>query len=200
MSLSLFGLEFNRDTLLLISGGLFLIFLLGYLYLKEGDTARKNKRYEKAIEGLNKEIYRLQKRVREMEDGVDEDLQNFPKQLRTQIYQDVRVEIKNSLESTLKTRFAEFENKIKTDLDQAKGALEGERDRVNSEAEDMRERVIKLEERFKELAYFPSTPTNADEAKIVSMYKEGFSVDNIAKELRLGKGEVEFILKMSKID
>ena len=61
-------------------------------------------------------------------------------------------------------------------------------------------KTIILEERIKEFAYTPSNPTNIDEGRIISMYKDGWSVDSIAKELRVGKGEVEFTLKFANLD
>ena len=40
---------------------------------------------------------------------------------------------------------------------------------------------------------------DVDEKRIISLFKEGWSVDSIAKELRIGRGEVEFTLKIADI-
>jgi len=38
-----------------------------------------------------------------------------------------------------------------------------------------------------------------DEQKIVSLYKNGYSIEEISKELRIPAGEVEFIIKMKEL-
>ena len=52
---------------------------------------------------------------------------------------------------------------------------------------------------MKEFAYTPTNPINIDEGRIIAMFKDGWSVDSIAKELRVGKGEVEFTLKFANL-
>ena len=65
--------------------------------------------------------------------------------------------------------------------------------------EIVRDTLNLLEEKIKEVGYFPTNPNGVDESRIISMFKDGYSVDAIAKELRIGKGEVEFTLKLSNL-
>lgn len=57
-----------NDANLLLWGGIgvavVFILLIVYLYLKEGEHAKRARRYEKSIEELNKEVYRLQKELK----------------------------------------------------------------------------------------------------------------------------------------
>jgi DNA-binding NarL/FixJ family response regulator len=38
-----------------------------------------------------------------------------------------------------------------------------------------------------------------DESRIISLYKNGYTIEEIARELRIPAGEVEFIVKFSNI-
>lgn len=183
----------NDANLLLWSGiGIAIVFILliVYLYLKEGENAKRSRRYEKSIEELNKEVYRLQKRIKEQEN----ELEHFKTSIKAQIYQDVRLEIKNLLDSNLHTQVmpikVEMES-IKTQWNDCKNNL--------SNVEELENKIFQLEERLKEFAYTPSNPTNIDEGRIIAMFKDGWSIDSIAKELRVGKGEVEFTLKFANL-
>lgn len=56
----------NENILLWIGVGVGLVFalLIIYFYLKDAENTKRSKRYEKSIEDLNKEIYRLQKKLK----------------------------------------------------------------------------------------------------------------------------------------
>lgn len=177
----------NENMILWIGGGIALVFILLiiYLYLKDYESARKARRYENSIEDLNKEIYRLQKKFKEQEN----DLEKFKQSFKQQIYQETRLEMKNLIDSNLYAQISP----IKTHLSSLREKYEEYQDNIDN-------KIIALEERIKEFAYTPSNPNNIDEGRIISMYKDGWSVDSIAKELRIGKGEVEFTLKFANLD
>lgn len=177
----------NENMILWIGGGIALVFILLiiYLYLKDYESARKARRYENSIEDLNKEIYRLQKKFKEQEN----DLEKFKQSFKQQIYQETRLEMKNLIDSNLYAQISP----IKTHLSSLREKYEEYQDNIDN-------KIIALEERIKEFAYTPSNPNNIDERRIISMYKDGWSVDSIAKELRIGKGEVEFTLKFANLD
>ncbi len=163
---------------------IFILFLF-YLYFKERESTKRANRYETSIEELNKEVYRLQKKLKDSENQ----LEKFQQTLKQQIYQETRLEMKNVLDSNLFTQISPLKSDIQ--------ALQEEWREYQEKTEN---KMVVLEERIKEFAYTPSNPTNIDEGRIVSMYKDGWSVDSIAKELRIGKGEVEFTLKFANLD
>ncbi|PZT48869.1 hypothetical protein B6S12_02015 [Helicobacter valdiviensis] len=159
--------------------------LVGYIYLRDGENTKKLKRFEKSIEELNKEVYRLQKRFKETQN----ELENFKQDFKGQIYKDMHLEIKNTIDTNLFAQITPIKNKMETLQSQIQKTSEG-----------LENKMLGLEERLKEFVYTPSNPTNIDENRIISMFKDGWSVDSIAKELRIGKGEVEFTLKFANLN
>lgn len=107
----------------------------------------------------------------------------------------MRQEMKNLLDSNLHTQImpikVEMES-LKTQWNDCKANLGNQ--------EELENKILHLEERLKEFVYTPTNPTNIDEGRIISMFKDGWSIDSIAKELRIGKGEVEFTLKFANLN
>ncbi|MCI7046797.1 hypothetical protein [Helicobacter sp.] len=177
----------DENIMLWIVIGIAAVFILFslYLYFKERENTKRFNRYGHSIEELNKEVYRLQKKLKDYENH----LEKFQQSLKQQIYQETRLEMKNVLDSNLFAQISPLKSTLQT---------------LQEEWRDYQEKIdnktIILEERIKEFAYTPSNPTNIDEGRIISMYKDGWSVDSIAKELRVGKGEVEFTLKFANLD
>ncbi|WDL74602.1 hypothetical protein IP360_07175 [Helicobacter winghamensis] len=166
------------------------VLLIAYLYLKESESNKRARRYEKSIEELNKEIYRLTKRIKEQES----ELERFKVSIKAQIYQDTRLEMKNLLDANLGAQVAPLRN----DMESLKAQWQGTKSILDN-IEHLENKMFALEDRIKEFAYTPTSPTNIDEGRIIAMFKDGWSVDSIAKELRIGKGEVEFTLKFANL-
>lgn len=59
-------LEGSMTWIMAGGGALFLLLLLAYLYLKEMETNKRLRHFEKSIEELNKQLYKLQKRSKRM--------------------------------------------------------------------------------------------------------------------------------------
>ncbi|MDE5603611.1 MAG: hypothetical protein K2I71_06835, partial [Helicobacter sp.] len=155
----------NENILLWIGAGVSLIFalLMVYFYLKDIDNTKKFKRYEKSIEDLNKEVYRLQKKLKTYES----DLESFRQKFKQQIYQDIRLEMKNLIDTNLHSQVM---------------PLRSQMERLNEEYKQYKEeiegKIFMLEDRIKEFAYTPTNPTNIDEGRIIAMFKDGWSVDS----------------------
>lgn len=183
-----------QDISLLLWGGIgviaVFILLVVYLYIKEGESNKRTRRYEKSIEELNKEVYRLQKRIKEQESA----LEHFKTSIKAQIYQDTRLEIKNLLDANLATQVVP----IRSSVESLQLEWQNTRGHIN-QIEKLENKILHLEDRLKEFVYTPTNATNIDEGRIISMFKDGWSVDSIAKELRIGKGEVEFTLKFANL-
>lgn len=168
-----------------IGAGAILILLIVYLYTKENDNLKRTKRYEKSIEELNKEVYRLQKKIKNMEINIEQ----FKSGIKQQIYQDMRLEMKNLIDSNIHSQIIP----LKSQMESISNKTETLKDMFEN-------KIFNLEDRIKEFAYTPTSPTNIDEGRIISMFKDGWSIDSIAKELRVGKGEVEFTLKFANLN
>ncbi len=150
------------NGMLLVNVGVvvLLVLVFVYFYIKDGELERRMGRYERALDELNKDIFKLQK-----------SLKNLPK-LDTQ---ELRVDFRKS-------------------IDDIYSIIEKDREYVDS-------KLSALENRLKDsTSFFPSQSTsNIDEKRIISMFRDGWSVENIAKELMLTKSEVEFTLKIADI-
>lgn len=177
----------SEETMILWVGvgvAVFFILLIGYIYLKDSESNKRLGRFEKSIEELNKEVYRLQKKIKE--EGAE--FERFKTSIKSQIYQDMRQEMKSLLDSSFASQVQPLRNQtqnLQTQWDDFKENIEG--------------KLLGFDERIREFAYTPSNPTNIDEGRIIAMFKDGWSIDSIAKELRIGKGEVEFTLKFANL-
>ncbi len=145
-------------------------------YTRNLDMAKRIRRFEKGMEDINNEIFKIHKWIKD-----------------------------NELESQLSS--TALNTKIKTEsIDAVNNALVGVyrqveilEAQVNKERDYIEEKIVSLEERIREFSLFPTSNTNINEKRIVNMFRDGWSIDAIAKEMRLSKGEVEFTLKLADI-
>ncbi|PAF42686.1 helix-turn-helix domain-containing protein [Helicobacter sp. 11S03491-1] len=172
-------MEFSSDELLLAISGLVLlvlVFLVLYNYIKDRESLKKTQRLEKAIEALSKEIYKTRKWIQENE--MQAEFAN------STLGNNIKDEVKSNLNSSLSNLYSHIQNMQQT--------LDKDRDYFE-------EKIISLEGKVREFGHFSSSGNDVDEKRIVAMFQDGWSIDSIAKELRVGRGEVEFTLKLADI-
>ncbi|PAF47266.1 hypothetical protein BKH46_04070 [Helicobacter sp. 12S02634-8] len=172
-------MHITPDDLWLASAGLVLlalIFLVLYSYIKDRESQKKAQRLEKAIEILGKEIYKIKKWVQENE--MQSEFANST----------LGANIKNEVKSNLSASFSN----LYTHIQGVQETLEKDRDYFE-------EKIITLENRLREFGHFAPSGNDIDEKRIITMFQDGWSIESIAKELRIGRGEVEFILKLADI-
>ncbi|MDE6885922.1 MAG: hypothetical protein K2P17_02625 [Helicobacteraceae bacterium] len=151
--------------MLIINIGILVLFVLIFIffYIKDGESQRRLSRYEKSLDDLNKEIYRIQKILKSNHNG---DSENFVRNLK---------------------------DDFRSSIDDVYAIIEKDRDYVDN-------KLALLEDKIKEISFFPnSSSSNIDDRRIISMFKDGWSIENIAKELMITKSEVEFTLKLADI-
>ena len=102
--------------------------------------------------------------------------------------------MKNLLDTNLNTQVVP----LRADMESLKVQWQSHQKALEN-IEYLENKIFSLEDRMKEFAYTPTNPINIDEGRIIAMFKDGWSVDSIAKELRVGKGEVEFTLKFANL-
>ncbi len=159
----------------LIYGAMAFVFLilLIYIYTKDGETSRKFFLYEKAIEDLNKKVYDLEKELKQKESGIDK--------------QEIKEYIDENIEESLQK------------ITQFVVSFKNEEEKYLSEIEDnMEEKLTILEDKIKNFTVMPDS-YSSNEKKIVSLYNKGLNVSEIARNLRIGIGEVELVLKIEGI-
>jgi len=159
-------------------GGLVFVILcvFGYILSKDKETTKRIVRFESAIEAVAKEIYKIQKTQQKIQDKQNN--VEFLVSSGGDAHNDTNEKIA-SINKKIISLGGDIEN-VKNNLD---------------------EKILGLENRVKEYGPFNTTSSGGDidEKKIVDMFQNGFSIDSIAKELRIGRGEVEFTLKLANI-
>jgi DNA repair exonuclease SbcCD ATPase subunit len=149
----------------------FLIAVLIFVYIKDAEASRKFFLYEKAIEDLNKKIYKLEKRLNEYEKNYSVD------DMGELIEQRVKSDLQN-----ITNLLMESHNEVN--------------DKVKKLSNELHGRVDVIEEKIKQYSSLPDTYQSNDK-RVVSLYNDGLTVSEIAKNLRMGIGEVELVLKIA---
>lgn len=145
-------------------------------YLRSMDTYKRLRRFERGIEDLNKEMYKIKKWIK------DNELEN--QYTNSALSNKIKAEVRDAINNGL--------IKVQRQIE----ILESD---INKQNDYMEEKTLMLEEKLRELNYMPSNGNTIDEKRINALFRDGWSIDAIAKEMRLGKGEVEFILKLANI-
>ena len=154
-------------ALLVINLGIVVIFVLVFVffYIKDGEVQKRLLRYEKSLDDLNKEIFKIQKFLKsnEIESGYSEES-----------YKQLKLDFRNT-------------------IDDIYAIIEKDREYVDN-------KLLLLEDKIKESHHFSGTLGNVDDKRIISTFKDGWSIESIAKELMITKSEVEFTLKLANLN
>ena len=149
---------------------LMIIMVLLYMRAKDKDSMRKIAQLEHSIEDINKEIYKIQKWILE-NDKKDEPKPKEP--IKSETLKDIE--------------------EVKKDILSLQHGLQSDRDYFE-------DKILILEERLRSLGHFNAPSQNRNEQQILDLFKNGYTIDAISKELRISKSEVEFVLKLSELN
>ncbi|MCH5314045.1 MAG: hypothetical protein J1E28_06620 [Helicobacter sp.] len=173
----MFGISMSSMSMILGLVSIGIVCFVAFLnYTRNLDFNKKMRRFEKGMEDINNEIFKIHKWIK------DNELEN---QLST-----------TALHNKIKTESIDAVNNALVNVYRQVEILEAQ---VNKEREYIEEKIVSIEEKIREFGYFPSSSTNIDEKRIIGMFRDGWSIDAIAKEMRLSKGEIEFTLKLADI-
>lgn len=70
---------------------------------------------------------------------------------------------------------------------------------LQSDRDYFEDKILVLEERLRSLGHFNTPSQHRNENQILDLFKNGYTIDDISKELRIAKSEVEFVLKLSEL-
>lgn len=166
----------NIDMILFIGFGVFLVLIFLIIYLKDLEANRKFERFAMAIEDINRQNHKLHqalaKKKEEEKVWLDE----------------VKLEIHKKVQDEINTKVLPL-------LD----SLEEIEDVIKHFKSDQHDRISQLEERTKSINALSQNAKTSHEKQIIQAYDSGKKIYEIAKDLRIGMGEVEFVLKMHKL-
>jgi len=154
---------------------LFVLYLLWYVFTKEAQYFKNIRSIASVVEELNREVYYLKKRLKEQEGS----LSGGREMSDEEIYQ-------------------EIERSVYDMVQPLGGAVKELQNNFHLLEDEINNRITQLESGVKQIS-IPSSIHGNDDEKIISLYKQGVEIETISKELHLSKPEVEFVLKINKI-
>jgi len=152
--------------------------LIYYIVSKEGEVTSQIRSVAKAVDDLHRELFMMDKRLKQELEII------------TSLQESVPVN-QNSLHAELGREVNEISVPILESLGHIEGSLSAYKEKTEN-------RLRYLEERIRNLS-LPTSISGLDDEKVISRYNQGLEVDAIAKELRLSKAEVEFVLKINQL-
>lgn len=153
-----------------------ILYLIYYVFTKDSEYNRNIRAVANVAEELNREIFYLKKNLSDTQASIKK---NSSRMNDEDIYQEVERTVYDMVKpiSLGLKRLEEHVQKIDEHIDS---------------------RISSLESGVKQISIPASIHANDDE-KVISLYKQGISLDTISKELHISKAEVEFVLKINKI-
>jgi outer membrane murein-binding lipoprotein Lpp len=153
-----------------------ILYLLYYVYMKDSTYNKNIRSVASVVEDLNKEIYYLKKKLDQTQKNIQA---KSDRMSDDEIYQEIERSVYDMV------------HPLTISLQQVQENLEA----IDLQLES---RIASVESGVKQISV-PSSVHGNDDEKIISLYKQGVSLDTISKELHLSKAEVEFVLKINKI-
>lgn len=157
-------------------GFVLLIFVLLW-YLKDREISAKFAKYEKILDILMKENHAIKKELNSTENvDVSEnsaDIKSLQEKLELKIVADINAKIVPILSS-----ITNIENVIKNFQEQ------------------QQDRIYDLEERTKSISKITPPSQASEEERVLYLFQNGASTENIARDMQLSVGKVNLILKI----
>lgn len=162
----------------LVALAILVVGLIYYVITKEGEVSSQIRSVAKAIEDLHRELFMMDKRLKQELEIIASLQESVPRE-------------QHSLHAELGREVNEISIPILESLGHIEGSLSAYKEKTEN-------RLRYLEERIRNLS-LPTSISGLDDEKVISRYNQGLEVDAIAKELRLSKAEVEFVLKINQL-
>jgi gas vesicle protein len=153
-----------------------ILYLIYYINTKDTENSKNIRSIATVVEELNREIFYLKKDIKNSNSTNNEENSRMNDE---EIYQEIErgvYDMTNPLVSSIKQMQEE----------------------INANYADLDSRIITIENGVKQISV-PSSLHGNDHEKVISLFKQGVSLETISKELHLSLAEVEFVLKINKI-
>jgi uncharacterized protein YoxC len=175
MTIDLNALPISIEYIIVVMAAI-ILYLLYYVYTKDMTYNKNIHSVATVVEDLNREIYYLKKKLDQTQKNMQKNISHMSDE---EIYQEIERSVYDMI------------NPLTVSLQQVQENLEHIDSRIDS-------RLSSLESGVKQIS-LPSSIHGNDDEKIISLFKQGVSLDTISKELHISKAEVEFVLKINKI-
>ena len=162
----------------LIALAVIVVGLIYYVITKESEVSSQIRSIAKAVDDLHRELYMIDKRLKQEVEVVASLQESVPRE-------------KNAIQNELGREV----NELSVPILESLGHIE---ESFGIYKEKTENRLRYLEERIRNLS-LPTSISGMDDEKVISRYNQGIDIDTIAKELRLSKAEVEFVLKINQL-
>jgi uncharacterized protein YoxC len=156
--------------------GAMILYLIYYVFAKDAEYNKNIRSVATVAEELNREIFYLKKKLDETQLSIKK---NSSRMSDEDIYQEVERTVYDMVKP----------------ISQSLKRLEEGIQRIDEHVEA---RISSLESGVKQIS-IPASVHGNDDEKIISLYKQGITLETISKELHISKAEVEFVLKINKI-
>ncbi len=156
--------------------GVIIILLIIYIYIKEQEVNKKFKILATRVDTINRQLFTLSK-------NVSKEIENHKKEITI----DIETFLENQNSWSIDT----------SELDRIKGAIE----QVLYDVEELKalnSRVLTLETGMKNALLDRNSSVDKTQ-QIVSYYKQGYTIEQISRELHISRTEVEFALKLARV-
>jgi uncharacterized protein YoxC len=161
---------------ILIAMAVMILYLIYYVLTKDSEYHKNIHSVASVVEELNRDLYYLKKKLSETEKNLQVTSTHMSDD---EIYQEVERTVYDMMQPL------------------SLGLKRMEENLQNIDAQ-IDSRISSLENGVKQIS-IPASIHGNDDEKIISLFKQGISLDTISKELHISKPEVEFVLKINKI-
>ncbi|EAK3364545.1 hypothetical protein BGG38_02320 [Campylobacter lari] len=171
----------GSDLLLWLVVALLIFAMFAYMMIKEKENIAKISELGKMIEDLNKQYHYLKK------EGLEEQEQE-KEEIDTEA---IKEELKEELLQVL-------EQKINQNILPILSALKEVEEVIEEFQSEQKNRLLNLEQKTQSITKLSPSYDN-EEQKVIELFNQKKSIEQIAKDLRIGMGRVELILKFNKL-
>ena len=168
-------LQFNIEYIIVAMAGI-ILYLLYYVYSKDASYSKNIRSVATVVEELNRELFYLKKNLSETQGSIKE----------------------NSQRMNDEAIYEEIERSVYDMVQPISMGLKQLQENLNAIDTEIGSRITQLESGVKQIS-IPTSVHGNDDEKILSLFKQGVSIDTISKELHISQPEVEFVLKINKI-
>ncbi|MDK9693307.1 MAG: hypothetical protein OEL19_03530 [Sulfurimonas sp.] len=165
----------NIEYLVVVMAAM-ILYLLYYVFTKDAQYNKNIRAVATVAEELNREMFYLKKKLSETQESLQK---NSSRMSDEDLYQEI--------ERTVYDMVKPISLSLKR-LEESIHMIEGH----------VEARLSSLESGVKQIS-IPASIHGNDDEKIISLYKQGVTLETISKELHISKAEVEFVLKINKI-